>query len=905
MKHQTYRFILLINVAVFLATTMLLFFSKTTNAIVADCSDVYTPLSSYVVNGVNANKSYYINAMNATGVPWEMLAAIHYRETNFSHTNPSNGQGIFQFVNGAGGPYPAGPVSDAEFVRQLTFMANRIQDDYALRNTPNPANVQTRRLTSGEQNISLIKNTLYSYNGRSTAYAQQGYNLGYFDPYDGSPYVMNRFDCNRARLGLVTKDYGPIDGVDTRYGAFTVFARLRGDDYWWMISGATSGFVPARLTSFEDNGDPRQWLIFNNKRVVIPDPETVIALNLENFPLVNKPGTYIGSFPDNNKQLGRLIRPEGSLDVYFADKGNKYRFNSANMISNWGLSVDNIIDVPYMVGSNLSYQGDVPRLVRSDSSAQVMFMDGGVLKHITNPYLLDVFGGNGFGIATLSSVYVSRISQGNAISSPKVSYSGKNYIADGNNLLELNSLSTQTYPAWQAEPISQSTFQNYSVKTAPLFIRPINAQEVYLIDNGQKNHLTSGAIYSTWSNLLGSSNSGNSYVSTAGLANMIGNGQSISDYIVSSGGNYYFYDTTKYIIPANLYSAAGIGRRQVYNASSSFVGIVQEQKTLTRFLKSSNSPSVYLQTNSGVLRHITSPEKYNLWAGAQTVTQLSADNISKYTTGNTIGVFVGDSTKEYVMSGGAKSEVTGAVKTSWKLSSPESILDGTLNDFPDSNPLSNELQNNNQFYIVNDGVGYGTVDRNIANIWSIDNAPSNNLNLIKEFLSTQPLTRFVLSKNANDSRMFIVDRGALYHLTPEHASNLGTNGPYMYVNPELITKKPITLWNGILVKDENNSYYVIDGGGKRTFTNSVISDHWRIATDTNLITTVSVGFLNSLQSKGTIERAIKGSSMAIYSTESTRKSWIRSTQSYNNLFATHTVVSDSLINAMPNGVDIQ
>src|SRR5688500_9451805 len=74
----------------------------------SECSDVYTPLSSFVTTGVNNNRSFYDQVMNETGVPWEMLAAIHYRETNFSHTNPSNGQGIFQFVNGDGGPYPAG-----------------------------------------------------------------------------------------------------------------------------------------------------------------------------------------------------------------------------------------------------------------------------------------------------------------------------------------------------------------------------------------------------------------------------------------------------------------------------------------------------------------------------------------------------------------------------------------------------------------------------------------------------------------------------------------------------------------------------------------------------------------------------------------------------------------------------
>ncbi|NCC99948.1 MAG: hypothetical protein EOL95_09665 [Bacteroidia bacterium] len=43
---------------------------------------------------------------------------------------------------------------------------------------------------------------------------------------------MNMFDCARANMGLITKDYGSIDGVDTRYGAYTLYVRLKSDNYW-------------------------------------------------------------------------------------------------------------------------------------------------------------------------------------------------------------------------------------------------------------------------------------------------------------------------------------------------------------------------------------------------------------------------------------------------------------------------------------------------------------------------------------------------------------------------------------------------------------------------------------------------------------------------------------------------
>lgn len=252
-------------------------------SLAADCSDVFTPLSTFVVDGVSANKSSYVNTMNQTGVPWEMLAAIHYRETNFSHTNPSNGQGIFQFVNGDGGPYPPGPVSDTEFSRQLTFMANKIQSDYALRNTPNAASVQPRQLTANEQDITLVKNTLFSYNGRSDLYANQAAQYGYnsaTQPYEGSPYVMNRYDCARARMGIITRDYGSgIDGTDTRYGAFTIFARLRGDSYWLSSFSSYSW----ASVSQEAYSDPERKSVFNVTATTTPGGKLYMRIKARNI----------------------------------------------------------------------------------------------------------------------------------------------------------------------------------------------------------------------------------------------------------------------------------------------------------------------------------------------------------------------------------------------------------------------------------------------------------------------------------------------------------------------------------------------------------------------------------------------------------------------------------------------
>lgn len=225
----------------------------TPNAIAQSCTSNPATLSSAVLSGVSNNKDAYVDIANQTGVPWAMLAGIHYRETNFGRTNPSNGQGIFQFVNGEGGPYPPGPVSESEFRRQLKFMAEKVQTDYVYRGS---LNYSKRPLKKSGEDPYRIKDTLFSYNGRASVYANQAETYGYnknTQPYEGSPYVMNRYDCARKNMGIITQDYGSMDGTDTRYGAYTIYSQLVGESGAKIQPVLTGGdFNPGFILSDAD-----------------------------------------------------------------------------------------------------------------------------------------------------------------------------------------------------------------------------------------------------------------------------------------------------------------------------------------------------------------------------------------------------------------------------------------------------------------------------------------------------------------------------------------------------------------------------------------------------------------------------------------------------------------------------
>lgn len=187
--------------------------------------------------GANEHRGLYEEVAKAKDVPWQLLAAIHYRETTYRVVNPSNGQGIFQFYSDSvnGKTYPPGPVSPEGFRDQLNNLADKLKAQYsfgypALKNIPlKYENTDPRK----------VKDVAFSYNGRATVYIQQAANLGFTggeEGYEGSPYVMNFFDEKRDPRTAAPNTWGQIksDGGSLSYpatdqvGVFKLYVALGG-----------------------------------------------------------------------------------------------------------------------------------------------------------------------------------------------------------------------------------------------------------------------------------------------------------------------------------------------------------------------------------------------------------------------------------------------------------------------------------------------------------------------------------------------------------------------------------------------------------------------------------------------------------------------------------------------------
>ncbi len=200
-------------------------------------------LTTAQLAAIQQNQPIYQQAATQVGIPWQMLAVIHLRESGLRKENPANGQGIYQDSTKSNGPYPTGPVTDAEFLRQTIWAANFLKNK-----SPDPS-----LLASGDP--ATIKDTFYGYNGRASVYATQAQSLGYTNAYEGSPYVMNRADAKRdpatnpTGWGQIKTDGGPlVYPANSGYGAYVIYASLAGI----ATSGCTTTAGTGSCTSSTD-----------------------------------------------------------------------------------------------------------------------------------------------------------------------------------------------------------------------------------------------------------------------------------------------------------------------------------------------------------------------------------------------------------------------------------------------------------------------------------------------------------------------------------------------------------------------------------------------------------------------------------------------------------------------------
>lgn len=169
-------------------------------------------------------KPVFENAERLTGVPWEAVAAVWYRES-FSVTPPKT----------PGGPFQFDPVLSSATIRQLlrrfTKLPTQAIEQYATKGVNDFETgalcaacwlrLKVKPVITPDVSDSVIQEAFYGYNGRAYGSAEN------------SPYVMNGLDeqhLNMRLRGSIPDGKGGrihISKIDKRPGAFTVYRQLK------------------------------------------------------------------------------------------------------------------------------------------------------------------------------------------------------------------------------------------------------------------------------------------------------------------------------------------------------------------------------------------------------------------------------------------------------------------------------------------------------------------------------------------------------------------------------------------------------------------------------------------------------------------------------------------------------
>lgn len=161
---------------------------------------------------VDQNKARYDKAQSVTGVPWQVTAALHYREAGMNPASSIyNGAPLGSGVNVDGQNVVADPLQDAVLATQ--HFVNMAKGVYGIDIVKSLSTMTTEQW--GNAFLAYNRGYLYKQNGKT---------------YDQSPYVMNGLDDAHMNMSWVGTPADPaVSGVDgNKAGALAVLQYLGG-----------------------------------------------------------------------------------------------------------------------------------------------------------------------------------------------------------------------------------------------------------------------------------------------------------------------------------------------------------------------------------------------------------------------------------------------------------------------------------------------------------------------------------------------------------------------------------------------------------------------------------------------------------------------------------------------------
>ncbi len=849
------------------------------NSKVQNCQAGHTCLKDFTENGKSAAQIIWEQSQAFSINPQAMIVLLQKEQGLVSDTSP----GSYEYTYATGFCVPDGPPPPAcqgtyGFTNQLYYAARMFRK--IMNNDPS----QYTPFLLGNNNIPYLPGcaapTVFIENRATMA-------LYAYTPYQPNPSVMNYL-------------YSSVPQGDPGYSC----AAYGNRNFWrnftdWFGPTTGEGFVLA--TSYNDNGDPRQWVIYKGIRRLVPNEEIARAWGFDDLPLAQMTGLYLGSITQASQPVDRLLRASGSHDIYFVDNGNSYKILDPNMMTVWGLNPAATIDVSVDLSRVPVNQGALSYALRKNGSTAVYMMDGDSIRQYSNGNILAAWEGDSPKVIDLSTDYSNKLNNtGSSITTNKAkrASSADQYNVTASQKLYLSAAIAPLYPG---SPMTVSDLtMNRLVTSSPAshFIRGVGSSTVYLVDTS-RHAISSQELLRAWG--IGANPDVN--VVNQGTLNLLTVGAVINTYLADVSGQLYLMDGRRITVPSAIDS--GYRTSNVYSASSALMAALPAGETASGLLKGFNSSPVYLM-DDGSIRHIRGPQDLTYLAGGSTITSVSDYVLNQFTHGGFVGSYLSSGGTNYVIDSGNRYSVSGAVASHWNLTSPDAVDASTISRFSNASSLTDRVKIGSAYYLVRNGKSHLTFNTDMAGIWNLTTSPTQpSQAFMQRVAPSTPLTIFVRSTDAADQRIFVADNAGsnLYHLTSTaQVFNYGyqSGGKIMEITPSDITGSTVATAKN-LIRKSSGGESVLDSGAKKAFINGTVQSSWTTGSN---ISTVSDSFWAYVPSGASISATIKGSGPTVYAVDAGQKRWIRSTQTYTNTYAPFYSVSDLLLSLLPNGADI-
>jgi hypothetical protein len=662
----------------------------------------------------------------------------------------------------------------------------------------------------------------------------------------------------------------------------------------------------------------QQYVIYGSIKQPIDSSQIITDWGLGGITAEPMDPSILNQFTTAGNPLGRLYRINGGAAVYFVDGGNSYWVSSSQMMAAWNnFNGDAVASVPSSLANMPSYAGTLTYNIKNASSNAQYMVDGGdgssansnngniVLRQYPNTNVLQAFEGDNVGVTTITDTsYFNQMVQGAALSASgvtvKTASDPSQYQVIAGQKMYLSGAVALLYNQ-TPQIVSQATINRlFTTSPASPFIRlPGNGVTIYMVDNDEKDPVSSVNILQSWL-----PTGANINILNNGFLNLLTTGQTVNSYEADVSGQLYVMSGGNAItVPSDLDSTYRIATP--FSVDSSLIALYGSQ-TATAFAKNSTDPSVYL-IDGTTKRHIINPSVYTLWNGSrgEGLTMLSSDVLNQFSNGTDItSNYVTNGSGNFALDNGSYYSVSGSTATAWGFATPVSVSAAILNHFTNTGQaLTNTIRSGSTYYLIKYGLSHATTDTNVANIWGINTAgPSFSQAFVSVATQSDPLTPFVRSTDPSDLRIFVADSGGkLYTL-----SSIQQLLNYGYVSGNPLQLKPgdinaMTITNAQNILNNGSNYAVLDNGTKRAFSSTQAQSNWLTASNYTAVSNYLWAYIPSGSSIGS---TIKGSAPNVYAVSGGQKQWIQSGQTYSSTYAPYQLVSDNLIYLLPNGANI-